>query len=107
MGTGYPEERPAKRPGEWPGRPEGITSRMSEPTDAPGGTDDDQVERRASGLLPEERAVGSDDPEAQADAILEESDQRSDERNSGPHALVERRTSDETVAPGDDDEPPG
>jgi hypothetical protein len=37
--------------------------------------DDDQVLKRAE-LLPEEQAVGSDDPEAQARAILEESERR-------------------------------
>ncbi len=37
--------------------------------------DDEMVESRA-GLLPEERAAGSDDAEAQAEAILEESEER-------------------------------
>ena len=37
--------------------------------------DDDRVDRRAE-LLPEEIAAGSEDPEAQARAILEESDER-------------------------------
>ena len=40
--------------------------------------DDDRVETRAE-LLPEEQAAGSDDPEAQAAAILEESDERTDD----------------------------
>jgi hypothetical protein len=39
------------------------------------GPDEERVERRAE-LLPEEQAVGSDDPEAQARTILEESDER-------------------------------
>ena len=43
-------------------------------TEAPG---DDRVERRAE-LLPEEVAAGSDTPEGQAEAILEESDERVD-----------------------------
>jgi hypothetical protein len=38
-------------------------------------SDDDRVHSRAE-LLPEEAAVGSDDPVAQADAILAESDER-------------------------------
>ena len=38
-------------------------------------SDQERVESRAH-LLPEEAAVGSDDPEAQADAILTESDIR-------------------------------
>ena len=37
--------------------------------------DADRVETRAE-LLPEEEAAGSDDAEAQAEAILEESDER-------------------------------
>ena len=37
--------------------------------------DRDHVASRAE-LLPEEQAAGSDDPEAQAEAILEESDKR-------------------------------
>ena len=39
--------------------------------------DAERIERRAE-LLPEERAAGSDDAEAQAQAILEESDDRTD-----------------------------
>lgn len=45
--------------------------------DAEHGTDR-RVEERAL-LLPEERAAGSDDPEAQAAAILADSDLREDE----------------------------
>ncbi|MEV6369459.1 hypothetical protein FXF53_17230 [Micromonospora sp. WP24] len=69
---------------------------MSEPG---GGTDDEQerVESRAH-LLPEEKAVGSDDPEAQADAILTESDARED-RNVAPDTVLEHRTSAQTVTP--------
>lgn len=40
-------------------------------------TQDPRVEQRAE-LLPEELAAGSDDPQAQAEAILEESDQRTE-----------------------------
>lgn len=36
----------------------------------------DRSETRAAGLLPEEREAGSDDPQAQADAILADSDER-------------------------------
>lgn len=56
--------------------------------------DDPRVERRAEGLLPEERAAGSEDPQAQAAEILAESDERADD----PHP-VERRTSEDTVEP--------
>jgi hypothetical protein len=37
----------------------------------------DRIDSRAD-LLPEEKAAGSDDPEEQAEAILEESDDRTD-----------------------------
>ncbi len=48
----------------------------SEPTqENQDGPDDRRVEERAL-LLPEERAAGSDDPEAQAAAILADSDLR-------------------------------
>ncbi len=44
---------------------------------------DERVEERAE-LVPEERAAGSADPEAQAEAILEESDERvSDPEGTG------------------------
>jgi hypothetical protein len=39
---------------------------------------DDRIEQRAAELLPEERAAGSADAEAQAAAILGESDERAD-----------------------------
>ncbi|HWJ10050.1 MAG TPA: hypothetical protein VNS46_11770 [Nocardioides sp.] len=39
------------------------------------GRDDERIAERAE-LLPEEAAAGSDDPEAQAEAILEDSDER-------------------------------
>jgi hypothetical protein len=52
------------------------------------------VEARAHELLPEEQVAGSDDPEAQAEEILEESE----ERTLDPVA-EERRTSADTVDP--------
>jgi len=60
--------------------------------------DDDRVADRAE-LLPEEQAVGSDDPEAQARAILADSDQRTDDRDAAPGSVVEHRTSDEVTEP--------
>jgi|1185.fasta_scaffold1048045_1 hypothetical protein len=57
---------------------------------------DDRIEQRAAELLPEERAAGSADPRAQAEAILADSDQRED----APEP-VENRRSDETATPGD------
>jgi hypothetical protein len=56
--------------------------------------DDDRIETRAE-LLPEEQAAGSDDPEAQAAAILEESDERTEDP-SGTRA-------DSTQTLGEDD----
>ena len=64
--------------------------------------DDERVETRAANLLPEEERVGTEDPEAQAEQILEESDIRSLDRNAAPTSYVEHRTSDETVAPTTD-----
>jgi hypothetical protein len=55
---------------------------------------DPRVERRADGLLPEEQAAGSEDPQAQAAEILAESDDRADDPRP-----VERRTSEDTVEP--------
>jgi hypothetical protein len=52
---------------------------------------DDRIESRAE-LLPEEERAGSDDPEAQATAILDESDARTEHP-----AAHEERTSEETV----------
>ncbi len=43
------------------------------------GHDEDRVERRADELLPEEVAAGSDAPREQAEAILAESDERTDD----------------------------
>ncbi|MFY1671169.1 hypothetical protein ACN27G_14525 [Plantactinospora sp. WMMB334] len=87
----------------------------------------DRVENRAAHLLPEERSAGSDDPEAQAEAVLAESDRReagavalaeSDPRTTeserrvaeaaaAPDSFLERRTSEQTVTPdgtGDPDQ---
>ena len=42
--------------------------------------DEERVRERAQ-LLPEELAAGSDDPEAQAEAVLQESDEREEYRD--------------------------
>ncbi|MEW2383432.1 hypothetical protein AB0873_15265 [Micromonospora sp. NPDC047707] len=65
-------------------------------------SDQERIESRAH-LLPEEASVGSDNPEAQADAILAESDIREADRNAAPDTVLEQRTSDQTVTPS---EPP-
>ena len=51
-----------------------------EPTPPEGDQDDAQARHVASRaeLLPEEQAVGSDDPQAQAQAILEEAQERTE-----------------------------
>ena len=57
---------------------------------------EDRIGQRAAELLPEERAAGSADPRAQAEAILAESDERED----APEPLESRR-SDEAAEPGE------
>ena len=47
---------------------------------------DDRVERRAAELLPEETTAGSDDAEAQAEAILADSDDRQADSERDPAA---------------------
>ena len=61
---------------------------------------DDRTERRAADLLPEERVVGSADPEAQAEAILTESDEREADLEAAPDSFLEHRTSGQTLTPG-------
>jgi hypothetical protein len=63
---------------------------------------DGRVERRAADLLPEELAAGSDDPQAQAEAILDDSDVREADLDAAPDTFVEHRTSAETVMPAED-----
>ncbi|MFI5907287.1 hypothetical protein [Dactylosporangium sp. NPDC051541] len=59
--------------------------------------DDDRIRDR-SDLLPEELAAGSDDPEAQAAAVLQDSDDREQYRETAPDLRIEHRTSDEAAA---------
>jgi hypothetical protein len=63
--------------------------------------DQERVQSRADALSPEERAAGSDDPSAQAEAILAESDARTEDRVSPPGKPVEYRHSEDTVEPVD------
>lgn len=60
--------------------------------------DDDQARTRAD-LLPEEEAAGSDDPAAQAEAILQDSDERVEDRDAGDGEEWEHRTSDDATPP--------
>ncbi len=59
--------------------------------------DDKRVHARAEALFPEEVAAGTDDAEAQAAAILEESDERQADRVDPPGPAVEHRRSEDTV----------
>jgi hypothetical protein len=56
---------------------------------------DERVQSRADELLPEEQKVGSDDPEAQAAAILADSEERQADRDAAPGTVLEHRTSEE------------
>ncbi|MDP3894086.1 hypothetical protein [Nocardioides sp.] len=69
---------------------------MSDPRDEARNDEHNQerIEERAE-LLPEEQAAGSDDPRAQAAAILEESDERTEE--------PARTRAESTQTPGTDD----
>ena len=59
--------------------------------------DQDRINARAEALLPEEEEAGSDDPQAQAAAILEESDEREFERDDPTGQGLEHRRSEDTV----------
>jgi hypothetical protein len=61
--------------------------------------DPERIQARADALLPEEEEAGSDDPFAQAAAILEESDERELDRDDPPGQPVEHRRSEDTVDP--------
>jgi formate dehydrogenase subunit gamma len=63
--------------------------------------DEERVRHRADDLLPEERAAGSDDPEAQAAAILADSDERQCDREAAPDTVLEHRTSADATDPID------
>lgn len=64
--------------------------------------DPERVRRRADELLPEEQEAGSDDPIAQAEEILAESDARTEDRDDPVGSQpVEHRHSEDTVDPTD------
>ena len=63
-----------------------------------GPPDEERVEAR-SGAIPEEVVAGADDPDGQARAILEDSDARQADRDAAPDAVVEHRSSEDTVEP--------
>jgi hypothetical protein len=60
--------------------------------------DQERSHHRADELLPEELKAGSDDPEAEAAAILADSDDRQDGIDTGE---IEHRTSAEATDPLD------
>lgn len=61
---------------------------------------DEQRVRSRAELLPEELAAGSDDPQAQAAAVLADSDERTEVPDAAPDTVLERRTSGEATDPG-------
>ncbi|MGK5681242.1 hypothetical protein [Actinoplanes sp. URMC 104] len=62
---------------------------------------ENRIGQRAADLLPEERATGSADPQAQAEAILAESDEREADLEAAPDSFLEHRRSDQTAEPGE------
>lgn len=60
--------------------------------------DEERVSSRAE-LTAEEKAAGSDDPKAQAEAILEDSDARTASREASPGTHLEHRTSEDATPP--------
>ena len=58
--------------------------------------DEERVATRAE-LVGKEHDVGSDDPRAQARAILEDSALRTRDRDAAPGSVVEHRRSEDTV----------
>jgi hypothetical protein len=70
---------------------------MTERTEEP---DPRRVEQRADELLPEELEAGSDDPRAEAEEILAESEDRIDRREEQlADGEAEHRHSEDTVDP--------
>ena len=69
-------------------------------TDQEPTVDEERVDSRAE-LLPEEQRAGSDDPEAQAEAILEDSEARTFDRDASPGTHIEKRTSEDVTPPVD------
>ena len=80
--------------------PTGYTVVMSDETpETPEITVDDERVAKRAGLVGAEAQAGSDDPEAQARAILEDSEMRTADRDAAPGSFVEHRRSEDTVPP--------
>jgi hypothetical protein len=60
---------------------------------------DDRVQQRAADLLPEERSAGSADPQAQAEAVLADSDDREADVDAAPDSFLEHRTAEQVAPP--------
>lgn len=69
---------------------------MHDETDDEAAADLERVAER-SHLLPEEERAGSDDPVAQAAAILDEGDERTEDRDAAPGSRVEHRSSEDVT----------
>jgi hypothetical protein len=77
-------------------------------TSTPGPTSAEEASDRAVGsraeLLPEERSVGSDDPQAQAEAILAESQERTEHPDADASSQSRHATSEEAAQRGEQDD---
>ena len=84
----------AAGPGRIGKRLPGTQGGMTEKDEHLDPADSDRITSR-SDLLPEEQAAGSDDPRHQAEAILEESDERTDDPEQTGAASTQTSTPDE------------
>ena len=79
----------------------------ADPTSAPESAPDAEAEERhvqsRAELLPEELAAGSDDPQAQAEAILAESLERTEHPDADASSQSRHATSEEAARRGDPD----
>ena len=79
----------------------------ADPTSAPDSAPDAEAEERhvesRAELLPEELAAGSDDPQAQAEAILAESLERTEHPDADASSQSRHATSEEAARRGDPD----
>jgi hypothetical protein len=79
----------------------------ADPTSAPDSASDAEAEERhvesRAELLPEELAAGSDDPQAQAEAILAESLERTEHPDADASSQSRHATSEEAAQRGDPD----
>ena len=63
--------------------------------------DEERVATRAAQLAADEHDVSSRDAQAQARAMLEDSEMRTRDRDAAPGSFVEHRRSEDTVPPED------